>query len=125
MDKALRVCFNAGRQQADPGAHEGEGDRQQDHQRLDIGAELHAQYGEDQQDADARLEAATGTVITMKLNVKGKQGDNRKQVFDDNPENQIVLHGLSRSFRLLRRPPISSMTPMPAVKITITSPRVS
>ena len=40
-------------------------------------------------------------------------------------EDKIMLHSLSCFFLLFRRPPISSMTPTPAVNITTTSPRVS
>ena len=76
------------------------------------------------------LEATTWTEITMKLNIEGEQQYDGNQQFGNCSEYMVMLHYSSlspllvRSF-LRRRPPRSANTPIPAVRMTVTSPRVS
>ena len=69
-----------------------------------------------------RLEAAPGTEIAVELDIEGEQQDGRNEDAGNDPKNDVVTHG--RSLRL-RPAPGSRSTPVPAVKITATSPRVS
>ena len=94
-------------------ASKAEGDREQDD---------HA--GRD----DAGLKAAARAEIAVELNVKREQQDERQDELGADAKDEVEAHDVSSSLPLrpLRRAPRrSSITPMPAVKITVVSPRVS
>ena len=82
---------------------------------------------------DAGLKAAARPVVAVHLHVEGEQQDRRDQQLRDHAQDQMLRHARSpvssSPFSPARRrrvatPSISS-TPMPAVKITVTSPSVS
>ena len=77
----------------------------------------------------AGLEPAARPVIAVELHVEREDQDERHQQLGDDAEDQEVPHASSSaasvSRRWARQRPSSSTTPMPAVKITVTSPSVS
>src|SRR5690606_10062439 len=92
----------------------------------------HAEYDGVQDDArradDPGLEAAARTIVAVKLHIEPEHQSEGQEQLGGYAQQQIALHGASppsRALRLRRRPPISSSTPMPAVKITVVSPSVS
>src|SRR5699024_10613952 len=81
----------------------------------------------------ARLEAAARRILAVKLDIERKQHDQRDEKARHHAQDAVVVHsfcspspGLSADGRRrLRVAPSSIITPMPAVKITYTSPSVS
>ena len=74
---------------------------------------------------DASLESAAGPEVAVKLDVQPEQQNEGNQYLAHHAQDEVVPH---RSWPRARRclaPPINSMTPIPAVKITTTSPSVS
>ena len=76
---------------------------------------------------DAGLEAAARPVIAMELHIERKQQNERQDQLGADAQDEIEAHfRVSSPSRPLRRAPRnSSITPMPAVKITVVSPSVS
>ncbi len=69
-----------------------------------------------------------GPVIAVELNVEREQQDERQDQLGADAQNEIETHrDVSASSRRPRRRALrsSSITPMPAVKITVVSPSVS
>ena len=81
---------------------------------------------------DARLEAAAGPEVAVELYVERKQQDERQKQLGADAQDEVELHAPFPAFLrssptgLRRRRPLSSsITPMPAVKMTVVSPSVS
>ena len=77
---------------------------------------------------DARLKSASRAVIAMELDVKGKQQNDWHEQLGYDPEDGVMQHqsiSSSSSRRRDRRIPNKAITAMPAVNITVVSPRVS
>ena len=77
---------------------------------------------------DAGLEAAARAEVAVELNVEGEQQDERQDELRADAEDEVEAHRRASSSdgRPRRRMPrSSSITPMPAVKITVVSPSVS
>ena len=94
-------------------ALEAEGDREQDH---------HCSRD------DAGLKAAARAEIPVELDVQREQQDKRQDELGADANDEIETHFelfCPSAPRLRRAPRKSSITPMPAVKITVVSPRVS
>ena len=69
-----------------------------------------------------------GPVVAVELHVEREQQNERQDQLGADPQDEIVAHrDVSASSRRPRRRALrsSSMTPMPAVKITVVSPSVS
>ena len=75
------------------------------------------------------LESSAGPELAVELHVEGEEQDERQEKLDADAQDEIELHGAPRSpgwsVRRRLRPLSSSSTPMPAVKMTVVSPRVS
>ena len=77
---------------------------------------------------DAGLKAPARTEIAVELNVQREQKDERQDELGADAKDEIETHFEVRSLAVpprCRAPRRSSITPMPAVKITVVSPRVS
>ena len=100
-----------------------------------LNAENHRVENEPGGENDARLKTPARPEIAVELNIQGKQQDKRQQQFRYNSKDQVFLHASSSpsrgslcgggGVRPRRQLPRSRITPIPAVKITVTSPSVS
>src|SRR5690606_20386983 len=72
----------------------------------------------------AGLEPAARAHLAVKLHVQREQEDERHQESGDDAENDVVPHSPSSRSRR-RQLPSRKSTPIPAEKMTTTSPRVS
>ena len=74
---------------------------------------------------DPRLETSARPEISVELHVEREQEDQGNHELCNDVQDQVVFHSSSSPLFRLPRIPSRSSTPTPAVKITVTSPRVS